>query len=258
MKPNTKRTGAPTNATVVPAGRPRLGGASHSGTRGAAAQCLPCLQVLPTFFDVGTPGALAAAVAALCDTADAAVRDGAGCLILSDRCPDMAPARVPVPMLVAVGAVHHHLIRAGLRSDTSIVTETAACFSTHHVAVLVGYGCHAVCPYLALETCRQWRTSKRTQSLIKTGRLPDISMRRVQANYKKALEKGVLKILSKMGISLLACYHGAQIFEVYGLGADVIDVAFRGTVSRIGGLSLNDVQVRLGSITLHPSCHSHG
>ena len=197
---------------------------------------------MPAFFEKGAEGGLAAALEELCDAAEEAARGGVGCLVLSDRCDELDAARVPVPTLAAVGAVHHRLIRAGLRSDTSIVAETAQCFSTHHVAMLVGYGAHAVCPYLAFETCRQWRASKRTASLIKSGRLPDVSARRAQRNYKAALEKGVKKILSKMGISLLSCYHGAQIFEAYGLGADVVDTCFRGSVSRIGGLSLADVQ----------------
>jgi hypothetical protein len=81
-------------------------------------------------------------------------------------------------------------------------------FSTHHAAVLIGYGAHAICPYLAYETARQWRTSSRTLALIKTGKVPDVSIEKAQANLKKSLEKGILKIISKMGISLLSCYHG--------------------------------------------------
>lgn len=99
----------------------------------------------------------------------------------------------------------------GLRTETSIAVETAQCFSTHHVAMLVGYGAHAVCPYLAFETCRQWRASPRTENLIKAGKVPDVTAETATINYKKALEKGILKILSKMGISLLSCYHGAQV-----------------------------------------------
>ena len=205
------------------------------------------VQVIPVFFDRGAEGGLKAALDDICAAAEDAARAGTGCIILSDRTDAMDEARVPVPMLLAVGAVHHRLIRAGLRSDTSVVAEAAQCVSTHHVALLVGYGAHAVCPYLAFETCRQWRAAKRTQALIKSGRLPDISPRAAQRNYKKALEKGVSKILSKMGISLLSCYHGAQIFEAYGLGAEVVDTAFRGSVSRIGGLTFADVQAEAES-----------
>lgn len=202
------------------------------------------VQTISTFFTKGEEGGLQAALQRVCDSAEAAAGDGIGCLVLSDRCDSMDEAAVPIPMLLAVGAVHHRLVRAGLRSDTSIVAEAAQCVSTHHVAVLVGYGAHAVCPYLALEAVRQWRSSKRTVNMISKGRLPDVSIRAAQRNYKKALEKGVLKILSKMGISLLSCYHGAQIFEAYGLGQEVIDTAFRGSVSRIGGMTFADIQVR--------------
>lgn len=201
---------------------------------------------MPAFFEGGKPDALKTALADLCAAAEAAVRDdAAGCLVLSDRDDDapLSKSRVPIPTLLAVGAVHHHLIAAGLRSDTSIVAETAQAFSTHHIAVLVGYGAHAVCPYLAFESVRQWRASPRTSTLIKNGRIPAITAVAAQRNFKKALEKGVLKILSKMGISLLSCYHGAQIFEAYGLGREVVDIAFRGSVSRIGGLSFADLQV---------------
>jgi glutamate synthase (ferredoxin) len=194
-------------------------------------------------YDAGSTD-LAAALAALADDAEAAVRAGAGVLVLSDRLPpaEWAPGRPPIPALLAVGAVHHRLIAAGLRADTSIVAETAQCTTTHHLALLVGYGAHAVCPYLGFETARQWRASPRTEALIKSGKAPDLSAVAAQKNYKKALEKGLLKILSKMGISLLSCYHGAQIFEVYGLGPDVIAAAFKGSVSRIGGMTLPDLQ----------------
>ena len=194
-------------------------------------------------YDAGSTD-LAAALAALADDAEAAVRAGAGVLVLSDRLApaDWSPSRPPIPALLAVGAVHHRLIAAGLRTDTSIVAETAQCTTTHHLALLVGYGAHAVCPYLGFETARQWRASPRTEALIKTGKAPDLSSVAAQKNYKKALEKGLLKILSKMGISLLSCYHGAQIFEAYGLGPDVVDAAFKGSVSRIGGMALADLQ----------------
>jgi glutamate synthase (ferredoxin) len=164
---------------------------------------------MPAFFEAGKPGALKAALEELCAAAEGAVRGGAGCLVISDR-GELDEARVPIPTLLAVGAVHHHLITARLRSDTSIVAETAQAFSTHHIAVLVGYGAHGVVPYLALESCRQWQCAPRTKNLVKSGRIPALSMRAAQRNFKKALEKGVLKILSKMGISLLSCYHGAQ------------------------------------------------
>ncbi|KAL3156941.1 hypothetical protein ABBQ38_001200 [Trebouxia sp. C0009 RCD-2024] len=200
-------------------------------------------------YESGKPGALKAAVQALCQAVEEAVKTGCELVVLSDRISEeeMDIKQPPIPTLLAVGAVHHHLIRAGLRTETSIVAETAQSFSTHHTAVLIGYGAHAVCPYLALETCRQWRSTPRTASLIKSGKLADLTVEDTQRNYKKALEKGVLKILSKMGISLLSCYHGAQIFEIYGLGQDIVDTAFRGSVSRIGGMTFDDLQKEVES-----------
>ncbi|MFN3361136.1 MAG: glutamate synthase-related protein, partial [Pseudanabaenaceae cyanobacterium] len=113
--------------------------------------------------------------------------------------------------------------------------------STHHFACLIGYGASAVCPYLALETVRQWWQKPKTQTLMAQGKLPQLTMAEVQARYRQAVEGGLLKILSKMGISLLSSYHGAQIFEAIGLGQAVIDKCFRGTVSRIGGMNFRDL-----------------
>ena len=200
-------------------------------------------QTFSLQYTTGGPGSLKAAVEKLCADVEAAVKAGCEVVILSDKVDpsEMDPSQPPIPTLLAVGSVHHHLIASKLRSDTSIVAETAQCFSTHHLATLVGYGVHAVCPYLGFETCRQWRASSRTEALIKSGKAPDVTMVQAQKNYKKALEKGLLKILSKMGISLLNTYQGAQIFEAYGLGEEVIDTAFRGSVSRIGGMSMDDI-----------------
>lgn len=130
-------------------------------------------QIFQLRYGSGSPSALKAALTELCASVEAAVRTGVECVILSDR-PDadgMRANRPPVPALLAVGAVHHHLIRAGLRTETSIVADTAQCFTTHHLAMLVGYGAHAVCPYLGFESCRQWRASPRTEALIKTGKV---------------------------------------------------------------------------------------
>lgn len=180
------------------------------------------------FFEAGKAGSLEASLRKLCSDVEAAVLAGCQCIVLSDR-PDggMEALRAPIPALLATGAVHHHLIKTSLRSDTSIIVDTATCYTTHHAAMLVGFGAHAICPYLGYETSRQWRLSNRTQSLIKAGKVPDISVKDAQKNFKKSLEKGMLKILSKMGISLLNCYHGAQIFEAYGLGKDVMDLCFK-------------------------------
>lgn len=195
-------------------------------------------------FEAGKLGSMEKNLKTLCSEVEAAVKAGAQCIVLTDKVEEaqMNVDRPPIPALCAVGAVHHHLIKAGCRSDTSIVVETNSCFSTHHAAMLIGYGAHAICPYLSYESCRQWRTSPRTESLIKAGKVPNVSVKDAQKNFKKSIEKGILKILSKMGISLLQCYHGAQIFEAYGLGRDVVELCFKGSVSRIGGMSLQDLQ----------------
>ena len=162
-------------------------------------------------------------------------------MILTDR-PEHGDASQPaIPSLLAVGAVHHHLIAVGLGTRASIVVESASAFSTHHVACLVGYGASAVNPWLALETCRAWRSSKKVENAIERGKMPNMSVADVQRNFKAAINAGLKKILSKMGISLLTSYHGAQIFECYGIGAEVIDVAFKGTVSRVGGMNMDDL-----------------
>ena len=121
------------------------------------------------------------------------------------------------------------MAQAGLRTEASIVAETAQSFSTHHFACLIPYGISAVCPYLALETCRHWRSSARTESLIKKGRLSNLSIEDCQHNFKVAVNKGLKKILSNMGVSLLSSYQDAQIFHIYGLASDVVETSFIGS-----------------------------
>ena len=210
-------------------------------------QGLAC-QTLSTLFGLEAgPTALEAAVQRLRSEAEAAVRAGAQILVLSDRLGldgqkgGINATTVAIPPLLAVGAVHHHLLNLGLRLQASLVVETAQCWSTHHVACLIGFGASAVCPWLTWETTRHWLAHPKTQSLIERGKLPALTVDQAQANVKKALEDGLRKILSKIGISLLASYHGAQIFEAIGIGADLIQLAFRGTTSRVAGLSLTDL-----------------
>ncbi|MEB3288318.1 MAG: glutamate synthase-related protein, partial [Leptolyngbya sp.] len=193
------------------------------------------------------PGDLAKAVDALCEQADQAVKAGKTILVLSDRVDaqgnptTLSADTTYIPPLLAVGAVHHHLIRNGLRMHTSLVVDTAQCWSTHHFACLIGYGASAVCPYLALESVRHWWSDSRTQKLMDSGKLPVSTLNGAQDNYRKAVDAGLLKILSKMGISLITSYQGAQIFEAIGIGEDLLDLAFRGTTSRLGGLSIADL-----------------
>ena len=202
---------------------------------------LAAVRVPARYAGSGGKGEMAKAVADLCAAAEKAVADGSQTVIISDR-PDCGDASMPaIPSMLAVGAVHHHLIKVGLRSRASIVVESSSSFSTHHFACLIGFGASAVNPWLALETCRQWRGSTKIENAIKRGKMPNMSVADVQRNYKAAVNKGLKKILSKMGISLLTSYHGAQILECYGIGPEVIDIAFKGTVSRIGGMSMDDL-----------------
>lgn len=210
---------------------------------------------LSTLFAVSKgPDGLQEAVNDLCQKAVAAVRDGVKIIVLSDRlnlngeAGGISADCTYVPPLLAVGAVHHHLIRQGLRMKASLVVDTAQCWSTHHFACLIGYGASAVCPYLALETVRQWWSDNRTQNLMQRGKLKQISATAAQANFRKSIEAGLLKILSKMGISLLASYQGAQIFEAIGIGGDLLNLGFSGTASRLGGMSIAELAQEILSI----------
>jgi len=189
------------------------------------------------------PSGIKSALDEICDAAVEEVRNGAEVLILSDKALDQGvlDTTTYVPPLVAVGAVHHRLIEEGLRMDVGLVVETGGAWSTHHFACLIGYGANAVHPYLALETVKQWHGIDRTQKMMKAGKLKEITAEQAQSNYRKAVEAGLLKILSKMGISLLTSYAGAQIFEAVGLGDEVVDRSFKGTTSRIGGMTFDDV-----------------
>lgn len=195
-----------------------------------------------TYAIANGPDGLRGALEKLCAAAEAAVRAGNKIIILSDRADGTVDQDHSfIPPLLAVGAVHHHLISVGLRLSASIVVDTAQCWSTHHFACLVGYGASAVCPYLALEAVRHWWYIPRVQKQMAAEQIPAMTIEKAQDNYRHAIEAGLLKILSKMGISLLQSYHGAQIFEAIGLGMEVINVAFKGTTSRVGGMTLADL-----------------
>jgi glutamate synthase (ferredoxin) len=198
---------------------------------------------LSTFFAIGNgPQGLEMAVRELCDQAVAAVNAGKKILILSDRSSGMLDEDYSyIPPLLAVGAVHHHLIRQGLRMQASLIVDTAQCWDTHHFACLIGYGASAICPYLALESVRQWVADPRTKKLMENGKLKSITLEKAQKNYQGAVEAGLLKILSKMGISLLTSYQAAQIFEAIGIGSDLLELGFAGTASRLGGLSVTEL-----------------
>jgi len=186
--------------------------------------------VLPMLFAAAEgPGAMEKALEQLCDSAAAAVRDGATILILSDRGVDADHA--PLPSLLACAAVHHHLIRQGTRTQCGLVLETGEAREVHHFCLLIGYGAGAVNPYLAFETIAD---------LYRDGVLPkDMTLEQACKNYVKAANKGIIKVASKMGISTVQSYRGAQIFEAIGLSRQVVDKYFTNTASRINGVGLD-------------------
>ncbi|WP_341228585.1 glutamate synthase large subunit [uncultured Arcticibacterium sp.] len=175
--------------------------------------------------------ALAFAIERICRYAEDAIKDGFEILVLSDRAVDSEHAAIP--SLLATSAIHHHLIRKGLRGQASIVVEAADVWETHHYAALIGFGASAICSYLAFETLTKMNASGQIDG--------EFTDKELYKNYIKAVDKELLKIFSKMGISTLQSYQGAQIFECLGLNKTVVDKYFTGTVSRIGGLGINDI-----------------
>ena len=172
---------------------------------------------------------MAPALDRLCREATAAVEAGHNILILSDRA--TSAERVPIPALLATSAVHHHLIRQGLRTLTGIVVETGEAREVHHFCALAGYGAEAVNPYLAFATLEQIRIEND---------LP-LTAEAVQKNYLKAVGKGILKVMSKMGISTYQSYCGAQIFDAVGLASDFVEKYFTGTATTIEGVGLREI-----------------
>jgi len=167
----------------------------------------------------------------LCGKAVQAMREGCKILILSDRGADATFA--PVPALLATAGVHQHLVRNGLRTQVGLVVESAEPREVHHIALLLGYGAGAINPYLVYETL---------ELLRKEGRLPpELDQETSIRNYNKALKKGVVKVMSKMGISTVQSYRGAQIFEAIGLNREVVDKYFTGTASRVRGVGLEAI-----------------
>ena len=186
---------------------------------------------LPARFDgSGGSTALAAALDGLCASAEAALDEGRDVLVLSDR--DVDGRWAPVPMLLAVSTVHHHLIRYGRRMRASLVAEAGDARDVHHLATLIGFGASAVNPYLAFDTVR---------ALAGPETSDDAAADQAVASYVRAAEAGILKVMSKMGISAVSSYHGAQIFEALGISDEVIARSFPGTTSRIGGIGFDEI-----------------
>jgi len=187
-------------------------------------------KTIPILFDPASKGSLKKTLEKICLEAEKAINDGYSFIILSDRGVDKNNAAVPA--LLAVGAVHHHLVRKTLRTGAGIMIESGEPREVFHFACLFGYGADCINPYLAYRT---------VEYLHAEGQLEEEPVKAVE-NYRKALEKGILKILSKMGISTLRSYRGAQIFEAIGLSDEVIKDYFTGTASRIGGADISIIE----------------
>jgi glutamate synthase (NADPH/NADH) large chain len=184
-----------------------------------------------TFDKSEGPAGLDKSLENICFQATEAINDGYSLIVLSDR--NISEDRVPVSTLLAVGAVHHHLVNNRLRTRIGIVVETGEAREVHHHCLLVGYGADAINPYLAFEALFQ---AKR-DGLLSADLYPNDNT--IVADYRKGVVKGMFKVMAKIGISTLQSYKGAQIFEAVGLGEDVIQRCFQGTVSRIKGVDLN-------------------
>jgi len=209
---------------------------AHLGFRSKRISCLyPVAE--------GGPG-LAAALERIRAEADEAIAEGYSILILSDwrSSEDLAP----VPSLLFTAAVHHHLIRNKTRTQVGLIVETGEAREIHHFCLLIGFGAAAINPYLAFDSI---------EDRIRNGIMGDITFGDAVENYIKAASKGILKVMSKMGISTVASYTGAQIFEAIGLGPDVVDEYFTGTVSRLGGIEIDTIaeEVRRRHTKAYPS-----
>ena len=187
---------------------------------------------LPAIFPVADgPDGLQKGLEALCESAAQAIEAGKSILILSDR--DVDETHAPIPMTVAVGGLHHYLIDHGIRLRTSIVAETAEPRDIHHYATLIGYGANALNPYMALEIVAE---------LVEKDEIKDVEDdHAAQLKYRSAAENGILKTMSKMGISTVTSYHGAQIFEAIGLQEDLVERCFRGTPCQVGGIGFREL-----------------
>lgn len=189
-------------------------------------------KTLQTYFRAdGKPGSLKKGIDRLCRYAEDAVNDGFEVLILCDRAVDSDHAAIP--SLLATAAVHHYLIRKGLRGKVGLVVEAGDVWEVHHFACLLGFGATAINPYLALATIRNMKVNNTLQT--------ELTWDQLRKNYIKAVCDGLLKVFSKMGISTLQSYQGAQIFEILGLNKELVDKCFTGAVSRIEGIGLDEL-----------------
>ncbi|MEB2773899.1 glutamate synthase large subunit [Algoriphagus sp. D3-2-R+10] len=190
-----------------------------------------CATLPSLFLADHKSGRLLEALDKLCNEAEKAISEGKNIIIISDR--NSTKEYAPIPSLLAIGAVHHHLVKKKIRTSAGLVLESGDIRETHHFATAIGYGASAINPYMALESLLD---------LYEKGELQNPkNQKKLFSNYQSAIGKGLLKVLSKMGISTLQSYQSAQIFEAIGLGPEVIDRCFKGTISRISGISFDEL-----------------
>ncbi|REG87103.1 glutamate synthase large subunit [Algoriphagus antarcticus] len=190
-----------------------------------------CATLTSLFLADHKSGRLLEALNKICDEAEKAINEGKNIIVISDR--NSTKEYAPVPSLLAIGAVHHHLVKKKIRTSAGLVLESGDIRETHHFATAIGYGASAINPYMALESLL---------NMFEKGELPNAkNQKKLFSNYQSAIGKGLLKVLSKMGISTLQSYQSAQIFEALGLGPEVIDRCFKGTISRISGISFDEL-----------------
>ena len=224
----------PEQCRILRVKRPALTNGELEKIRGIDMPGLKAKTIRTLFTTDENDGSLARAVRRICDEAYQAVEEGNTIVILSDRGVDTYNA--PIPSLLAVAGVHHHLIRQGVRTKVSLIVESGEPREVAHLALLIGYGAVAVNPYLAFETIRDM--------VGEDGALAGaVDFETAEYNYVKAADKGILKIMSKMGISTIESYRGAQIFEAVGLNEEFIDSYFTWTPSRIGGIGINEIEL---------------
>ncbi len=182
------------------------------------------------FIADGKPGRLEESITRICLEAEKAILGGKKIIVISDK--KISPEHAPIPSLLAIGAVHHYLVEKRIRTQAGLLVEAGDVWEVHHFATIIGYGASAINPYMAFETIHKLNTE---------GALGGITDEAAYKNYQKAIGSGLLKVMSKMGISTLQSYQSAQIFEALGLGSDVVEKCFKGTISRIEGLSFDDL-----------------
>jgi len=189
-------------------------------------------KTIKILFDPAKKGSMQQALDAILEEAEQAVNEKYQVIILSTR--SIGKSKAPIPTLLATGAVHQHLVRKGIRTNCGLVVESGEPREIHHFATLIGYGANAINPFLAFETIEDMRKRKMIRE--------DLSQEQAVANYIKAIGKGIFKVMSKMGISTIRSYTGAQIFEAVGLSEELVDRYFTGTPTRLGGIGIDTLE----------------